>query len=612
MSADAPNPRRLRLLIAVLVALLVGGGVWWIADGNRRLPPPQPRALDPDQPVRENLPALLEPLARDGGRLQCRAVLQRLNARGDRPAVGMDDARRRWLREQGNLDEAELAEVESGAFTPLDAHHLEACLLFRDAARALDVQGLPDRDRAAAAFAWTIRQVRLRESDGEPIPPVYILRRGWGDAVQRSLVFLALLDQLDIPGCMMVVPDGDGKRPWLPGALVGGDLLLFDARLGVPLPGPDGVATLLQVRARPELLQSLTVDMDHKYDVSLEQARRAEGCVAVPLTAWAPRMTTLQDAMKPSNPVRLAADPGALSAKIQEIVKTPPCSFPQSGGPLRLLIGFLPPEEGGNDRPVGPGWVPRVWRYGSSLVEWPLLPPAVGALPDNVDPGRRLRLQFARPFTDFYLEAGTPRDLILHGRLDEATARLVATLDRAKDQQDWLRSHPMLEAEVAAWCQKARTAQADVLIAQDEARRIGPEAEPRLTGARERLAALWSAKEAESVARLLNAAAAQALTAEASYQLALCKHEQAERARGRDAARLAETWRGVAERWTRHLEQYPKGPTEAAARCLGAMAHRASGNAEAAAMLARDVSDKVKGWERYACLYAAREAAKGR
>src|SRR5207253_3186519 len=102
----------------------------------------------------------------------------------------------------------ELAEAGSATFTVLDAPYLDQCFLFGDAARALEVDRADPLGRATAAFAWTLRQVGLRQSQGPAAPPAFVLRRGYGSARERGLVFLALLQQFGIHGCQVVVPDG--------------------------------------------------------------------------------------------------------------------------------------------------------------------------------------------------------------------------------------------------------------------------------------------------------------------------------------------------------------------------------------------------------------------
>ena len=161
-----------------------------------------------------------------------------------------------------------------------------------------------------------VRQVRLEEKPGAALPPASALRRGVGSAQDRALIFLALLRQLGLDGCMAAVPAPSGPsavRYWLPGVVLDKDVWLFETRLGLPLPGPKdaGSATLAQVRSRPDLLQPLTADAKHPYDVTAEQARQAEPHFACPLSALAPRMRWLQEQMASLQKVQLGLVPAA-------------------------------------------------------------------------------------------------------------------------------------------------------------------------------------------------------------------------------------------------------------------------------------------------------------
>src|SRR5262249_15613661 len=114
------------------------------------------------------------------------------------------------LREPFNLDAADLEEVEDTTFRPLDAYHLFSCFLLREAAKPIEVQGLPQRQQAAAALAWVMRQVMLQENDAALLPPHLVLGRGYGSARERALVFLSLLQQ--IPRTKFA-RQPDGKEP---------------------------------------------------------------------------------------------------------------------------------------------------------------------------------------------------------------------------------------------------------------------------------------------------------------------------------------------------------------------------------------------------------------
>lgn len=106
-----------------------------------------------------------------------------------------------------------LKDVESKTFTVVDANHIDACILFRDAARALlsDLGPQPGKNDYAGwraynlllaeqVFQWTMLQAELtpRAPGSDAWPAHDILRRGTADPEERLRVFLALLEQLDL------------------------------------------------------------------------------------------------------------------------------------------------------------------------------------------------------------------------------------------------------------------------------------------------------------------------------------------------------------------------------------------------------------------------------
>lgn len=209
----------------------------------------------------------------------CRNALQQINThldlKAEQGASPFTTQQREWLQQQFRLDEEDLAEVESKSYTSLDGHHLHFCLLLRDAARYLDLEDMPPLEKAATAFTWVVRQCRLVERNTPLVPPEFTLRRGWGTAQDRALLFLAFLDYLGLDGCMLGFPFGrNGERTllWTCGVLIGPDLFLFDPRLGMPLPGPgeQGIATLAHVQSKPDVLGQLTFEADRLAEVMLQ------------------------------------------------------------------------------------------------------------------------------------------------------------------------------------------------------------------------------------------------------------------------------------------------------------------------------------------------------
>lgn len=650
------------LAAAVLagLVLVLGVGLLLIA------PPPPPPAPDPGRASDDALDQAGEVLAKTTDAHACRSALQELNLRlahhPERRPEPPTAEQRRLLADpnQLSLGTDDLAELDNPNFTLFDGHYLELCFLLRDVVQSLDVEGLSQPEQAAAVFAWVVRQVRLVERDEGLLAPEFVLHRGWGTSRQRALVFVGLLRQLGIPGCVLA-PGGAGQplRPWACGALVTlpGDkkeVLLFDPRLGLPLPGPKAAspelaaafrlarpvrgtgdeqpASLAGLRRRPDLLGALTVDPEHPYDVTADQVRGAGLYLAPPLSALAPRMKYLQEELPPVRAsVRLTADPAEELAAWQCVAgavggPAPAVRFWKEAAPAQFR--FYPPEEGGSD----PGGT-----YPSSLREliaWDALPRQIAEL--EGEPRKRLQTLFNVTFLQFVFEPGTPPDLMLHGRHEEAARALVRVRDELREQKARLVAAVGLDAKVRDWSEQIIAVQADVNRAAGRGAR-DPAGRAALDQARAQLDAVW--KEGEEVLTiLLQGRTADVQLPDATYLLALCKQEQAERlqsaldgarAAGRPAPRAdeeaaREAWADASSWWAQYAADLsasgaaPGGGrgrmvargSAAAARLLHARAHEALGERAEGRRLLEDLSGGLTGPEQTARLYLARQLPK--
>jgi hypothetical protein len=554
------------------------------------------------------------------------------------------------------LEKSELAEVASRAFTPLDAHYLELAFVLRDTARALNLDDLPPLDRVTSSFAWVIREVRLQQGEGPAVPPLPVLRRSWGTARERAFVFLALLDQLGIDGCMVALPaggSGPGQlRDWVPGALVDNNIYLFDTRLGLPLPGPDGkgIATLAQVHAGLDLQKSLMPAADkYPYDVGPESGRQAEVQVAYSLSSLAPRMERLQSFLSASEKINLWVDPVARFKRFQDVAGTIKVwnSPSDVNNLLRVSRAFLPPGEGGVAQQPYRDFVRQ------QVVPWQYFPQQLNALPG--DPGRRLRALFAAPFVYFSMEPkmppellvmwlpglselsadqpGTrkpaenllrsplPRELLLHGRFDEA-APLLYSMHRELERQKTRRPPPQLEEAVFQWSKNAMEAYSDLSRAEEAGKVRGKQtpSASAVAEAREKVNRLWGPQSAP-VTALLQMSSSEAMLERVIYLLALCKQEQAERLqiKREHAGRLSKTvsaaeakdgteaWKSASSWWRTYLNEHPNAPAAPAARLLWARALQALGEREAAAALLENLTGVPIDLEKTARLYLAKQ-----
>lgn len=509
----------------------------------------------------------------------------------------------------------------------------------------------PGLEQAAAAFDWVVRQVRTLGPGVPGGPPGLVLRRGWGSDLDRALIFLNLLEQVGSPdgrqthllGCLLFRTVAEKPKPedfWACGVIIEGgrDIYLFDPRLGLPVPGPGGkgIATLAEARTRPEVLAQLDAGKDRRYDMTPELARTAEVRLYCSLSALSPRMRHLQDeVLAPLVEVHLATDLAADLARLKTAAGMGPEAdikmWPEGPGFLRR---FLSPEEGGIDRPAAfamrnlPGFtlpdddaaiaITRQQRFVFELVPWIELPAPLRNHRDfryNTSVGQRVRDFFARPFMRAVVDSGQPRELLLRGRIGKAVQDLVEERDLWQQQSKRRASASNLEPRLRDWMERALTVYANLQRARS------PEEKQEAAGAVEQL---W--KEADALMILLQGAIAEPRIAEITYQLGLCKQEQAERLQARldrasrkapptpaEVEKVQVAWRDALGWWKEFIEQYPRAMAstraQSAARRLRGRAQAMLGDRPGALASWQDLSTPMTELEKLATLCRARQLA---
>jgi tetratricopeptide (TPR) repeat protein len=236
-------------------------------------------------------------------------IVQR--ARREQPAARL----RPWLKE-----------IETSVGLPEAEQLATAERLLDWTTRNLQLDALPPMPKGPEATAGSTETV-LPSLRGEVGPgyahlPVETLIYGHGDAQQRARIFILLCRQAGIDAVMLGFPEerSTARRGWLPAALIGGKLYLFDTALGLPIPGPDGkgIATLGEVQKDPSVLRQLdlrgvgaypAIDKDFKDGVwALIDAEPA---------ALSRRMQLLQAAMPTATKLALSVQPSALEPKLR-------------------------------------------------------------------------------------------------------------------------------------------------------------------------------------------------------------------------------------------------------------------------------------------------------
>lgn len=230
------------------------------------------------------------------------------------------------------VKEVGIRAMEDRRFTDRDARHIEDCLLYRAVAARIAGQG-DDLARIRRLFDWVVRQVQLVPV-GTLVPPDHpdypqaqarpydVLVRGLaseeagdGTWAERSWVFLALCRQINIDAGLVVLrPGTDRPIRWACVAVADGRAYLFDARIGLAIPGPGGagVATLEEAAADPEILARLDLPGESAYGVTHADLAGPVRILIDSGTGYlSPRMRALQDRLASRNRMILHRDPAA-------------------------------------------------------------------------------------------------------------------------------------------------------------------------------------------------------------------------------------------------------------------------------------------------------------
>ncbi len=204
--------------------------------------------------------------------------------------------------------------------------------------------GAEERDdlrTTARLFDWVIRNIQLdapltsdANSAGEggteaarwgALPgtryyPWESLALGHGDAVMRARVFILMARQVGVTAVMLAIQDDvkNDPRPWLPAALIGQQLYLFDTRLGLPIPAPEGlgIATLEQLVAEPSRLESLDIDAQRPYPVRAHQLEKLVVLLDADPLSLSQRMKQVELALSGDRKVILTCEPLAMRNRL--------------------------------------------------------------------------------------------------------------------------------------------------------------------------------------------------------------------------------------------------------------------------------------------------------
>jgi hypothetical protein len=224
-----------------------------------------------------------------------------------------------------------------------DGRHIEDSILYSSIAQRVAGDGEP-LDRVTRVFDWVVNQVglvpagSLRAGNGlhAQVRPFDALLRGMavesGDWAERAWLFMVLCRQLGVDvGFLTYAAPSRGPTPrsidqipdtnvaWACTALIDGKLYLFDARIGIPIPGPGGIATFDDVIRDPQVLATLDWP-DSPYVTNQPELAAAKIRVLIESTpaCIAPRMKLLQNDLAGKNRMIVYRDPSDVAAKFQQ------------------------------------------------------------------------------------------------------------------------------------------------------------------------------------------------------------------------------------------------------------------------------------------------------
>jgi Tetratricopeptide repeat len=214
----------------------------------------------------------------------------------------------------------------SEKFTIKDARHIEDCMLYRSIANRVAGDQGDDLAKVRRIFDWTVRNVVLVPPESlsgngmrqAQVRPADALFRGMatengGRWSERGWVFMALCRQIGVDvglltyttkPSVLATPAAAAARPasiWICAAVIDGKAYLFDQRIGLEIPSPDGngVATLEEAITDPNVLARLDLPGISRYvGPTASELAGSSSKIGVLLDSsqgyFAPRMRQLQ------------------------------------------------------------------------------------------------------------------------------------------------------------------------------------------------------------------------------------------------------------------------------------------------------------------------------
>ncbi len=228
-------------------------------------------------------------------------------------------------------------------FSRHDGLVLQEDVWFRDVSNWSRGDRLDDIQRAKRLFDWTVRNIQLEQSGfagkvKAPQWPWETMLMGRGTAEDRAWVFALLARQQGIDAVLLALPCEDGSLGvWTVGVLDGEkQLYLFDPKLGLPIPGPEGVkfkpersgvgfeldinpATLAEVAKDDKLLRQLDLEKQKPYPLASSRLQKVVALIVTSPAALSARMAMFENKLSGDERVVLTADPSDVAERLKDV-----------------------------------------------------------------------------------------------------------------------------------------------------------------------------------------------------------------------------------------------------------------------------------------------------
>jgi hypothetical protein len=316
-----------------------------------------PRAQEQRIAILESSITLIQRAAVQPGGKNFQLAVQKLNQYFEgtpSAAYRLDSAPREYL--VGQLPPGMVKQLENREWILRDTRHLEDCMMYYAIATRVAGNG-ENIDRVRRVFDWAMRQVQLVPPNtlaARGLPhvaarPYDVLLRGMateaeGFWAERAWLFMVLCRQLDIDAGLLTYarsttlePHAPTVRPnyeleagllglrkgpkspiiWICAALIDDKAYLFDARLGLAIPGPGGVgvATLDDALADPAILERMNLPGLSPYGTSLASLLGSPSKIGVLMDSslgyFSPKMRLLQNELAGQHRTILYRDPAS-------------------------------------------------------------------------------------------------------------------------------------------------------------------------------------------------------------------------------------------------------------------------------------------------------------